>query len=143
MALTPRSLRTTSTAAALLRINSILNTPQTFAADAGAATVELVAGTPVAFNTSTNLWVPWVQGGSNGIDIISGIVWPDSITILATGGGEVIGSVMRRGEIHYEDFQLLAAQGTAAQLITALQEGGSAAALRTLGIDVKGLDLVI
>ena len=143
MAITPRNLKTTNTVGPLKRIKSDLNENKTFAADAGGSAVTLVAGTPVAFNTSTDLWVPWLHNGANGTDEIRGIAWPDDIVINASGGGEVIGSVMMRGEAHYEDLDVSAVASTSANLVTALQQGGSADNLRTLGIDIKGLDKVI
>lgn len=143
MAITPRDLKTTNTVGALKRIKSDLNEPKTFAANGAASTLEIPAGAPVAFNTSTNLWVPWVHSGTNGTNIIKGIAWPNAITIAASGGGETVGSVMMRGEAHYEDLDLAATASVLANLVTSLQEGGDSAGLRTLGIDIKGLDKVI
>ena len=142
MAITPRDLRAVNTEPALQRIHSTLNEPKTFAEDAGAAAVTLPVGTPVSFNTSTDLWVPWLHNGTNGTDAIRGIVWPLAITINATGGGETIGSVMIRGEAHYEDLDVSVVASTPAQLVTALQQGGTSDNLRQLGIDIKGLDKI-
>lgn len=143
MAVTPRNLKTSTTVGAYPRIVPTKIEARTFAADAGAAAVELPVGCPVAFNTSTDLWVPWVNGGANSTNDIRGVVFPKPITIFATGGGETVGAVMLRGEIHIDDFVLLAAQGTAAQLKVRLQDGGQAPTPRELGLDISGLNKVI
>ncbi|MBL4769480.1 MAG: hypothetical protein JKY94_17540 [Rhodobacteraceae bacterium] len=143
MSITPRSLRSVKSEGAMLNITSTRNEAKTFAADSGSAVVTLPVGTPVAFNTSTNLWAPWVSGGSNGTSAIKGLVWPVPVKINATGGGETIGSVMLAGEALYSDLDVSALASSAAQLVTALQEGGTAADLRSLGITILGLDKVI
>jgi len=57
--------------------------------------------TPVALNTSTNHFVPWDHDGSNGIDTIRGFVWTDDVELDASD--EVIGNIMLRGTVHYDD----------------------------------------
>ena len=93
----------------------------------------LPVGTVVAFRNATTIgWVEWATGGSEGTARVRGIVWPSAIEI--TTAGEVIGTIMLRGEAHRDDLQ--SAGGTAAQLDTALQaEPGP----RELGLDIVAL----
>jgi ribosomal protein S9 len=70
----------------------------------------------------------------NGASDIKGFIWPDSVTLSATG--EVIANVLMSGKIHYDDIPLVSGQ-----YVNDLKE-----ALRTqcraLGIIVQGLDQV-
>lgn len=105
---------------------------KTFAATTPAATYE--PGTPVAYNTATNKWVVWTNGGANGTDDIRGIVYPDAIT--TDGTNDVMGAVMLLGEIPYEDVVLPSGE-TADNLKTALRSGP-----RDIGLHITGLDQV-
>lgn len=91
--------------------------------------------TPVARNSSTGFWVPWDANGSNATDTMLGLVWPEAITL--SEDGEVQGSVMLAGKVHYEDI-LAAVEERAveveADLATELKAGP-----RDLGILVYGL----
>jgi hypothetical protein len=104
--------------------------PKTFAAGTGT----LAVLTPVAFNTSTNLWAVWDAGGSNGLNVIRGFVWADDITLSATG--EVIGNVLMEGTINYSDIVLPTGE-LEADLKAALRSGP-----RDLGILIQNLSEV-
>lgn len=141
MAITPRDLGSgPSVENPLQRVFPKDLQAKTFAANGAAATLDLPPLTPVAYNTSTNLWVPWVNGGANGAGTILGFVWPHTITLYATGGGETIGSVMLAGELHYEDIDLSAGGGTSSQLIAQLQVNNPS--LRSINLDIRGLNKI-
>lgn len=90
--------------------------PKTFAAGSG----DILHLTPVAYNTSTNKWVVWATGGSNGTGIIGGFLCePQTGKITLASGGEVLGNVMTHGIIHFGD--IVVAGGTEAELKTALR----------------------
>lgn len=101
----------------------------------------LPRNTPLAYNTSTNEWTVFTQGGTNGTNLIRAFVWPEAITLSASG--EVIGTVMMEGTINYGDAttaEILAVLGggaTAANVGTAMVGGDPS--LRELGIVVEGL----
>lgn len=109
-----------------------------FAVGSGVAAQDaLPAGTPVAYNTSLNQWVPWDANGSNGSDEIRGILFPDAIDLDATD--EVLGVVMLSGKIHYEEI-LAAVEERAVEVEADLQsELRDASKLRDHGILVYGL----
>lgn len=113
-----------------LRAQATTIQPKTF----GTGTGTLERLTPVAFNTSTNKWAVWTHGGGNGTGTISGFVWPDAVTLDATG--DVIGQVMLAGRVHYDDIALPYGE-IADNLKAALRSGP-----RALGIFVEGLDQV-
>jgi len=104
--------------------------PKTFASGSGT----IAAGTPVAYNTSLNQWVPFVNAGANGAGTCKGIAWPDAIVLSA--GGEVIGQVMMEGKIHFDDI-VIAWTNVLANIQTMARSG-----LRDIGILVYGLDQV-
>ncbi len=94
----------------------------------------LPVGTVLAFRDATVIGgVEWADGGSEDTAVIRGIVYPAPIKILDSG--EVIGTIMLRGEAHRGD--LVSDGGTSGQLDTALQT-----LVREKGIDVVGLALV-
>lgn len=99
--------------------------PKTFASGSGT----LAALTPVAYNTSTQKWVQWANGGANGTGSIMGFVWPDPV--ILDGANEVIGQVCMEGDIHFDDIPVVG--GTLAQLKTACET------LRDLGFTIQGL----
>lgn len=103
--------------------------PVTFAAGSGT----LAPLRAVAFNTSSNKWVPWTNGGANGAGTIKGFVWPDAVVL--DSDEEIIGQVLIQGEIHFDDIPV--AGGTLAELKTACRSGP-----RDLGIIITGLDQV-
>lgn len=117
MALAANDLYSESTRGPLTRIQpaagpgSALAKP--FAADAGGSEVVLAVGTPVAVNTS-GLMVKLTPAGNTATVVnttpatyfaeqVYGIVWPAPVTIKASGGGEVVGTVMLRGSVAYGD----------------------------------------
>lgn len=91
-------------------------------------------GMLLAYNTSTNKWVPWVDGGSNGTGTVSGIVGPRPHDALAAG--ETIGNVAKKGKF---DFVALssAAGDNAATLAAALR----APTVREKGLIIENLSL--
>lgn len=99
---------------------------------------ELPVLTPVSINTATGKWAAWDANGSNGLDQMEGLVWPDPITVKTSG--EVLGTVMLAGKVHYEDV-LAAVEDRAveveADLQTELRSGQ-----RSRGIMVYGLSQV-
>lgn len=79
-----------------------------------------------------------VTGGTdeaNGANLLKGFVWPDPVVLNASG--EVIGNVMLRGEVHFDDIPVVGDTYGKAELRTALRSGA-----RELGIKVQGLDQV-
>lgn len=90
----------------------------------------LPVGTVVSFNTSTGGYVEWATGGANGTGEVQGIVNPDPVEI--TTAGEVFGSVMLKGQAHFDD--LVTDGGTSAQLKTALQSQALARGLIISGV---------
>ena len=97
MALDPREVYNSTTQAAARRIYPTALHVKEFAAGTGT----LLPGTVVAYNTSTNKWVPWVNGGGNDTGTPRGIVWPEAIVLKA--GNEVNGVVMMQGRAHASD----------------------------------------
>ena len=129
MALNPRELFSSSSTAALLRVDAITVQPKTFAQGTGT----LANLTPMAFNTSTGFWVTWVTGGINGTGTISGFVWSDPVVLDADE--EVIGNILLEGKVHFADIVVVG--GTETQLKVALRDGP-----RALGLIIQGLDAV-
>ena len=107
--------------------------PKTFAIDAGATVIPLMA--PVAVVTASGEWVFWDDAGAvAGSQIIRGFMWEDpSITTSATE--EVLANVFMLGTVHLDDIVLIAGN-TLANLKTALQT-----TVRERGIIVQGLEL--
>ena len=105
--------------------------PKTFASGSGT----LAALTPVTYNTSTNKWTTFTNGGANGTGTILGFVWPDAIVLDAAN--DVIGNVLLEGKINFNDIPQTGAGYTLAQLKAAVQSQ-----MRPLGIIIEGLDSV-
>lgn len=57
----------------------------------------ILRGTPMARNTVTKLWVPWVSGGSNGTGTVSGILRQTVDTGTDTGGKVLQGNIIISG----------------------------------------------
>lgn len=114
--------------AAKLRYEATSIQPKTFAAGSGT----LAPLTPVAYNTSTNFWVPFANGGANGTGTIKGFVGPDPIVLAASN--EVLGNVIMGGTIHLADIPIIAGY-TLAQLKTALT-----GTVRALGYKIQGME---
>lgn len=117
-----------------LRVWPLSARPVEFAA--GSGTLPLLRA--LAYNTSTNKWVPWTTGGANGTGTIRAFVWPKPITLHATD--EVLGVVLMAGDVHFKDIPV--AGGTEAELIAAIRVPPAGESLRALGIHIKGLALV-
>lgn len=117
-----------STQGKRLRVQPTVIQPKTFAAGSGT----LAPLTPVAYNTSTNKWVVWTNGGANGTGTIKGFVGLDAVVLDAAN--EVLGNVILGGIIHYEDIVLPSGE-SAGNLKTALT-----GTVRQLGFTVQGLE---
>lgn len=96
-----------------------------------ATAVDLAAGLLMAFNTATELWVPWVSGGANGTGTCKGILWPDPVD--ADAANEQLAQIMLRGIAHRDDIEL--GIETQNNVDAELKDG-----LRDIGIDIQGLD---
>lgn len=107
--------------------------PKTFAS----GTDLLAVLTPVAYNTSTNQWVVWTNGGANGTGTIRGFVWEDEVQLVS--GSEVLGNVLIAGDLNYDDIVLPSGESDA-NLKTAVRAGSPS--LRELGINILGLDQI-
>jgi hypothetical protein len=109
--------------------------------NAGSIAVELPIGTPLAFDTSTNQWCVYEDGGSNGRGTIRGFVYGVEQSDDETD--DVLMVVLYRGTVHRDDVNTSAIRavlggsgGTSeAELDIALKVRG----LRDMGIDVLGL----
>jgi hypothetical protein len=112
MALANNDLYSETTRAALGRIQPASGpgavTAKPFAASSGAAAT-LAIGTPLAVNTS-GFMIKLVPAGTATVTVnatpatyfaeqVYAIVWPAAVTIAASGGSEVVGSVMLRGSV--------------------------------------------
>lgn len=113
-----------------LRAFSTQTQPKTFGS--GSGTLERL--TPVAYNTSTNKWTVWTDGGANGTGDIRGFIWPDAVDLDADD--DVLAQVMLAGRVHYEDIVLPYGEAEA-DLKAALRSGP-----RELGLIIEGLDQV-
>lgn len=100
--------------------------PKVFAAGSGT----LEPNAPVAYNTSSGLWAPWTQAGSNGENLLKGLVFPDAITL--NGSDEEIGHVLLEGIVHLDDVQAATSEANA-DILAELQTEA-----RLLGIHVQG-----
>ena len=115
--------------------------PKKFAAVAGAPT--LPGLTPVAYNTSTNLWVLWDDGGSNGTDIIKGFVGLEGVALDASN--EVLGNVILGGRIHADDIPddddagAPITFGFTDSILKAELKGVGGSDVRSLGFTVEGV----
>lgn len=127
MALNPNEQFASNSVDAKLRVEAHTIQPKKFGSGSGT----LAVLTPIAFNTSTNVWVVWTNGGANGTGTIGGFVWSDDVVL--DSDEEVLGNVLLEGKIHYDDIVLPGGE-LEADLQTALRSG-----LRDKGIIVQGL----
>ena len=104
--------------------------PKEFGTDSNENTLARL--TPVAYNTSTNEWVVFANGGANGTGEIQGFVWPDEIKLDNTN--EVLGNVMLSGRIHRDDIPVVS--GFTQQNLDDALAGGD---IRDKGFIVEGL----
>jgi len=72
----------------------------------------------------------------DGVDVIAGFVWPDSIVLDDSGDGneDVMGQVMLAGRVHYDDIVLPSGE-TQGVLDAALKSGP-----REKGLFIYGLE---
>jgi hypothetical protein len=114
----------------------------TFAAAAvGAETLPI--GTPVFVDSATGFVKKIVPGSVTAQETeVWGFVYPAAVAIKASGGGEVLGTVMIFGEATYADILALQTAGvlagSEANLKTALRKGIA----RQRGFTINGLDLL-
>lgn len=135
MALHARPMVSERTEAPRLRILDTVAVSVIFG-PTGGATKTLPKGTVVSYNTATNRWVEWANGGANGTDQVMGIVLDDDQSpLILQGADDTVGVVMLAGEAHRDD--LVSDGGTSGQLDTALQEQA-----RDRGIIVRGLEQI-
>lgn len=102
--------------------------PKTLAA-VGAAPLYAVL-TPMAYNTSTNKWVIWANGGANGTGTIGGFLNEPAQT---DASNDVIANMVMSGQIHVDDVPVPSGQ-TLANLKIALADG-----MRSRGFDIVGM----
>lgn len=106
-----------------------------------AGTALLPLGTPMAKNSSTGFWVPYVQAGTNDTGTIRAFVYEKEAQLLA--GGEILAVLLMRGEVYEADVNTAAIRAvlggapTEANVQAALV--GGSPTLRELGILVQGL----
>lgn len=144
MALDKTNLFSSSTTSAFPRVEAKEVRVKKFDAISGGKTLKVLH--PVAYNTSTNLWVPLDGNGSNGTDTIKGFVYPEAIVLDDSGDTnlDVLGNVLLAGEVHYDDILALGTSdssptgeidATTAELKAACQQD-----TRTIGITVTGVE---
>ena len=95
----------------------------------GAPTLEV--GYPMAYDDAELKWVPWTASGTSNTNIIKGFVYP--VDIVASASVDVLGVLMLKGEIHYDDIILPTGEAEA-DLQTALRDGPLAR-----GLIIRGL----
>lgn len=128
MALETNELFSEQTRAAFPRIDPVHVYSKKLSAITGAP--ELAVGTPMAFDTAADDWVPWVDGGANGTGTIRAFVYPDAIATSATE--EVLGQLMVAGTIHGAD--VVDRYADQATLDAALKAGLSERSLYVTGL---------
>lgn len=109
----------------------------TLASSVGAETLEKL--TPLAYDTSVDMWKVWTNGGSNGTGTVRAFLWPDEVTLDAAN--EVLGQALWEGEVHIDDVEVPDGENLA-NLKAAIQSPPSGPTLRELGIHVRGLDKI-
>lgn len=98
------------------------------AAVSGAPLLPLL--TPMAYNTSTGIWVVWTNGGANGTGTIKGFLARELQTHATN---TALASMLTAGQVHFDDIPVPAGE-TEGNLITALQSGP-----RESNLLIKGL----
>lgn len=134
MALQNKVFRSTSTQAALPRIEPEYVTQGIFAATSPAATYAI--GTLLSWEVADGFWYVWDGNGSAARARVDGVVWSEVVTSTA---GEIMGAVMTKGSFHYDDILTIntvtASYGTAAELRGDLQiEAMKTRDLRVIGL---------
>ena len=133
MALQNRNLTPTGTSEAS-KPNMEYHTVHTLEFAAAGADATYPVGMLLAYNTSTNKWVPWVDGGSNGTGTVSGIVGPRPVDALSAG--EVLGNIALQGKFDFDALSS-AADDVAADLAAALR----VSTVREKGLIIENLSL--
>jgi len=111
------------------RIVPVNAQPKTIVAMAGAPTLEV--GYPMAFDDAELKWAPWTASGTSNTNVIKGFIYPVDVVVDATS--DILGIIMLRGEIHYDDIILPSGEAEA-DLKLALQDGPLAR-----GLVIRGL----
>lgn len=107
----------------------------------------LPVGTPIAYDTSTNTWKPYVQGGMNESNVIRAFIYERPVQL--SGTGEQHGVALIGGEVYASDVNtaairaVLGGSPSEANIQTALRtNNGAGPTLRELNIDVRGLSQI-
>ena len=112
------------------------------AASAGAEL--LPVGTPIAYNTMTNIWERWNSAGANGTDEIAGFVLeknPNEEGVQLDASDDVLAQSLHQGTVYRDDVNtaeiraVLPGPPTEGAMDTALRN----AELRKDGLIVRGL----
>lgn len=103
--------------------------PKTISGLSGAPTLEV--GFPMAYDDAEKKWVPWSAGGTSDTNVIRGFIYPVDVDTHATQ--DVLGIIMLRGEIHYDDIAIPTGEAEA-DLKEALRDGPLAR-----GLVIRGL----
>lgn len=106
---------------------------------AGSAGV-LPVGTPVYVAAATGLVNKVVPGALAATNDIYGIVYPADVTL--NGTDTVLGTVMEKGSIHFEEIEALRAAGTLAGTAQQVEDMCRKPSNRTRGIYIEGLDKI-
>lgn len=130
MALNPNELFSEAAGPTQSRTVATKVAPKVFAQGTGT----LPVNAPVAINTSTGFWAPWTNAGSNGENVLKGLVFPDPIVL--DSDEEVIGHVLINGTVHADDVKDATSEADA-DIEAELREEA-----RLLGIHVQGLTQV-
>lgn len=87
---------------------------------------------PMAYNTSTNKWVPWTSGGANGTGTIKGFL---ATPHQSHATDDTLCAMHLSGEFHFADIPIPTGEdGTGATLKTAMRGN-----MRGIGFTVQGL----
>lgn len=97
----------------------------------------LPVGTPVYVVAATGLLAKVVPGALSAVNDIHGIVYPADVVL--NGTDEVLGTVMLKGMVHYEEIEALRAAGTLAGTAQQVKDMCRKPSNITRGIFVEGL----
>lgn len=106
-----------------------------------AGTPTLPVGTPVYLDLATGLYNKVVVGALAATNDIFGIVWPAAVT-LGGSGVEVLGTVMFRGQVDFNDLVPLQTSGVLAGTLQQLKDVCRKPSNRERGIQVVNLDKI-
>lgn len=105
-----------------------------FAAGSGT----LPVGTPLYMDLTTGLYAKVVVGALAATNDIFGVVWPADVALSA--GGEVLGTVMFRGQVDYNDLLALQVATVLAGTVQQLKDVCRKPSNRERGINVVNID---